>query len=993
MLRLQDLLRISDYEWEIPASYRQDMRVPVRIFATRDLLEKVMDDKSLEQAVNAATLPGLVGRVLVMPDMHQGYGFPIGGVAATRYPDGVISPGAIGYDINCLAGDTPVLHADGYYRPIADLAADWHAHDLVCFQFDPPSQAHTPAQRWFHQPAHAPVLRLTTASGYSIRATADHPIYTPEGMLPLGELQPGQAVAVTGFSGLPYEPPAADVILDEPAMLQVLARLGKGAAGNAAGQIITQLSSRGLLPLRYDSARLPAAIRLLGFLFGDGTLRFDPRSGKGLLGLYGQAEDLEDLRADLQMLGFSPTRVLQRNRQHAITTTYRQYQFNNQEYSVQVNSSALVAWLHALGAPLGDKTQQAYGLPAWLDAAPAWQRRLFLAALFGAELSSPGAIGGHGANLRAPVLSLNKRAAWLESGQALLDQIETWLADLGIHAGQVAPRQEQVNPDGSRSVRLRLVISSQPENLIRLWSTVGFIYNRKRQALASVAVLYLRAKQRQVAARLGAANHARQLALAGASLTEIVDQLADEPVNQRFIERSLYEPRRTAPRIGSRFPAFEQFKEEATAGLAGSGMVWERIESVTPAAYAGEVYDFTVAHPDHNFVAGGIVVSNCGVRLLSSRIDIDRAAAHLDDLATLLNSHCPSGVGEGGAVRVSDAELDKVCREGAGWALKQGLATEADLRRTEESGCLPGADPSKVSKRARERGRPQLGSLGAGNHFIEVDVVDQIFAPEAAAAMGLYEGCLVVQIHCGSRGFGHQICSDYVQQFQSAVRRYNIQLPDRELVCAPLNSPEGEDYLGAMRAAANYAFTNRQILAHQARKAFEEALAGKVKNWQLFQVYDIAHNMGKLETHEIDGQQVKVCVHRKGATRAFGPGAPGLPPEYQAIGQPVLVPGSMGTASWVLAGTEASMQRSFGSSCHGAGRTMSRHAAKRAVHGAELRDRLESGGIHIRAGSLAGLAEEAPQAYKDVDAVVEAVAGAEIARKVARLRPVAVIKG
>jgi tRNA-splicing ligase RtcB len=232
-----------------------------------------------------------------------------------------------------------------------------------------------------------------------------------------------------------------------------------------------------------------------------------------------------------------------------------------------------------------------------------------------------------------------------------------------------------------------------------------------------------------------------------------------------------------------------------------------------------------------------------------------------------------------------------------------------------------------------------------------------------------------------------------VEEFQAAVKRYNIHLVDRELVCAPLNSPEGQDYLGAMRCAANYAFANRQILAHSARKAFEQVLAGKVKDWHLHQVYDICHNMGKIETHIIDGEQMQVCVHRKGATRAFGPGAPELPEEYRSIGQPVLVPGSMGTASWVLVGTAASMEQSFGSSCHGAGRLMSRHEAKRNVRGENLRQDLESKGIHIRAGSMAGLAEEAPQAYKDVDQVVGAVVGGGIARKVARLHPLAVIKG
>jgi tRNA-splicing ligase RtcB len=398
--------------------------------------------------------------------------------------------------------------------------------------------------------------------------------------------------------------------------------------------------------------------------------------------------------------------------------------------------------------------------------------------------------------------------------------------------------------------------------------------------------------------------------------------------------------------------------------------------------------------PDGVISPGGIGYDiNCGVRLLGSQIGYEAALPHLDDLATALNHHCPSGVGEGGSVHTTEAELIAVCRQGSRWALKQGFASEADLRRTEESGCVEGANPDKVSVRARQRGRPQLGSLGAGNHFIEIDLVEQIFDSQAASVMGLEEGTLAVQIHCGSRGFGHQICTDYVEEFQAAVKRYNIHLVDRELVCAPLNSPEGQNYLGAMRCAANYAFANRQILAHSARKAFEQVLAGKVKNWHLHQVYDICHNMGKIETHIIDGEQMQVCVHRKGATRAFGPGAPELPEEYRSIGQPVLVPGSMGTASWVLVGTAASMELSFGSSCHGSGRLMSRHEAKRNVRGEKLRQDLEAAGIHIRAGSMAGLAEEAPQAYKDVDQVVDAVVGGGIARKVARLHPLAVIKG
>jgi tRNA-splicing ligase RtcB (3'-phosphate/5'-hydroxy nucleic acid ligase) len=435
----------------------------------------------------------------------------------------------------------------------------------------------------------------------------------------------------------------------------------------------------------------------------------------------------------------------------------------------------------------------------------------------------------------------------------------------------------------------------------------------------------------------------------------------------------------------------------------------QAMNAATLPGLVGHVIVMPDIHQGYGFPIGGVAATEyptgvispgaigydigCGVRLLASSIVLDSAQGELDKLATLLNQYCPSGVGKEGAIKLNLNELDHVLRDGSRWALKNGYATEADLARTEESGSLDGAEPNKVSDRAKERGREQIGSVGAGNHFIEVDVVDQIFHAEAANAMGLYQGCLVLQIHCGSRGLGHQVCTDYVQSFQNAVRKYGIDLPDRELVCAPMNSPEGMAYMSAMRAAANFAFANRQLLAHSARRAFEETFAPKTHNWHLRQVYDIAHNMGKLETHEINGKQVKVCVHRKGATRAFGPGSPGLPPEYKKLGQPVIIPGSMGTASWVLVGTEDSMRRSFGSSCHGAGRLMSRSKAKKEIQGDSLRRELETRGIKVRAGSLPGLAEEAPSAYKDVDMVVETVSEAGIAKKVARLRPVAVIKG
>jgi tRNA-splicing ligase RtcB len=296
--------------------------------------------------------------------------------------------------------------------------------------------------------------------------------------------------------------------------------------------------------------------------------------------------------------------------------------------------------------------------------------------------------------------------------------------------------------------------------------------------------------------------------------------------------------------------------------------------------------------PDGVISPGGVGYDiNCGVRLLATHLDREAVTPYLDDLTSALYANCPSGVGTGGSINLKAGELDRLLELGSNWALKRGLATEADLDRTEENGCLDGADAGKVSQRAKSRGQGQVGTLGAGNHFIEIDVVDEIAAESVARRIGLNQDQIVVQIHCGSRGLGHQVCGDYVKRFQKAIRQYGLVLPDRELVCAPLSSPEGQDYLAAMKAAANYAFANRQVLAHHIRRSFERVLAGKVANHHIYQIYDIAHNMAKVETHEVEGRRVKLCVHRKGATRAFGPGAPQLPAAYRDIGQPVLVPG------------------------------------------------------------------------------------------------------
>jgi tRNA-splicing ligase RtcB len=385
---------------------------------------------------------------------------------------------------------------------------------------------------------------------------------------------------------------------------------------------------------------------------------------------------------------------------------------------------------------------------------------------------------------------------------------------------------------------------------------------------------------------------------------------------------------------------------------------------------------------------------NCGVRLLRTDLAWSDVKDRIKPLVDQLFRDIPTGVGQSGRYQFAKPELTELMAEGASYVVGLGFGTERDLLLTEAGGCLDAADPGRVSDRAITRGFDQCGTLGSGNHFLEVQVVDRVVDQAAAQVMGLYEGQITVLIHSGSRGLGYQVCDDYLATFKHAPKRYGFELPDPQLACAPVRSPEGQAYLGAMRAAANFAWCNRQLLAHQAREVFARVLGKTWESLGMELVYDVAHNIAKFEMHSVGGGQAKqVCVHRKGATRAFPPGHAEIPDVYAGIGQPVIIPGSMGTASWVLAGQPGSMHSSFGTTCHGAGRKMSRTAAVKLAAGRRIDKELDAIGILARARGHKGLAEEQPAAYKDVDHVVDVVDKAGISKKVARLRPVGVIKG
>ncbi len=440
----------------------------------------------------------------------------------------------------------------------------------------------------------------------------------------------------------------------------------------------------------------------------------------------------------------------------------------------------------------------------------------------------------------------------------------------------------------------------------------------------------------------------------------------------------------------------------------------EAIEQVANVAFLPGIVGQSLAMPDihwgYGFPIGGVaatrvsdgVVSpggvgydiNCGVRLLRTDLMKSDVTPQLTSLIERLFRNVPSGVGSQGRLSPARRELPRILVEGARWAVKNGFGTNDDLEATEDSGCIEGADPGAVSERALKRGLPQAGSLGSGNHFLEVQAVQDIYDESAATAMGIERvGQILVLIHTGSRGFGHQVCTDYLKTMDRAVARYGISLPDRQLACAPVTSPEGQQYLSAMRCAANYAWCNRQHIAHWVREAFVEVFGGSPDRLGLRQVYDVAHNIAKIETHTVDGKQVELCVHRKGATRAFPSGHPALGVRYRSIGQPALIPGDMGRYSYIALGTSRAMQETFGSTCHGAGRVLSRSAARKVARGSDVAAALGDRNILVRTGDVAALSEEASAAYKDIADVMDVVEGAGICRKVARTEPLGIIKG
>lgn len=976
--------KVGDAIWEISPDYKEGMLVPARIFATEKLLHE-MDAGVFDQVTNVASLPGLQKHAYCMPDGHWGYGFPIGGVAAFDLDTGVISPGGIGFDINCLVSGSKVLTGDGASMPIERMEylsggeVRYRSYLLrlqgkqVCsFDRERKSFMHKDALFFLKKRYIGPVVEVRTRLGFSVTMTPEHPLLTPSGMVPAERVRVGQQLAVHPFEGVPFDEPD-DVELVSPDAFS----LGQRA----------ELEKRGLLPFTLRNQHVGIIARLFGYLLGDGIVYLS--GDKGFICAYGKEEDLQEMQRDIAALDFS-ARIYSRERDHSIPTRYGTVRFHSTNHELHVSSRSLAMLFHALGYPQGDKTNTPYLVPEWLLAAPRWVKRLFLSGLFGAELSSPRTHTRTGFD--CPTLSMNKNSILAPTARLFCEQLITLLREFGVVVHPLLERNDYHNRHGP-TMRYKLQISSQEDNLLRLWSTIGYSYNCKRSILSQIACLYIREKRLLTAERSAAATRIRELRQSGFRLREVKALLASSPVNERFIARHFYE--QSWERIPRGSPSFQKFAGDHLRDIEEHGCLFDTIESIRAMPYAGDVYDFTVPET-HTFIADNVVVSNCGMRLITTNLTFDRVQPKLRDLVDTLFRTVPAGVGGEGFLKLNPGQFREIMSSGVQWCVENGYGWQEDVERIEEHGCIKGADPAKVSEKALSRGIRQLGTLGSGNHYLEVQLTTAagIFDEKVARAFGItMPGQVVVMVHCGSRGFGHQVATDYLRVFADSMRRHGIKVKDQQLACAPFRAKEAQDYYAAMACAANMAFSNRQVIIHRVREAFGKVFQEDPEALGMHIVYDVAHNIAKVERHVVDGKKKDVLVHRKGSTRSFGPGHPELIPRYREVGQPVIIGGSMETGSYLLVGTEKAMEESFGSTAHGSGRTMSRTKAKQLVRGDKLQRSMEERGIYVRAASMSGLAEEAGLAYKDISEVVQACELAGISRKVVALKPVGNVKG
>ena len=941
------LERVREHVWELPQE--GGMRVPGRVLASERLLAEIGDDKSLQQLRNTTHLPGIQKYALALPDAHQGYGFPVGGVAGIDAEGGCISPGAIGYDINCLSGETEVRLQFGRQRKIAELVDDFETEQAVVAS---EGGQRASGIRLLTERDGETVYELTTETGDSIEATADHPFLTPDGMVELGDLEPGDTVYVDPFRGIDDEPVEEFTLLTEEDF------------ADENPQIRRVLNERDVLPLESTDETFQHLLKLLGHHTGDGAF-----TDNGQTFFHGDPEDLEAIGADIERAGFTASPIRSRGRSHTGTAV------DTTEHSIRSGSRAFQLVLQKLGAPAGETTESAFTTPWYFDHLADWQTRLYLSAYFGAEMSAPAA--QHHTTLSCPELSQTRLVETADAGEQFMRAVAAFLDGIGVETNV-----ERSDTDSRHDTeRLRLAVENDPENLVRFFSTVGYTYARAKQRLATKAVQYLKSGKRTP----------------GETATTVdTTALPDGGTPSQTVRSRFDSDDRSTPggRDGRSRPHTEPlgFAEYCEQVSVAENLTVETTVSDIREAGETTVYDIGVEHEAHNFLANGFVVSNCGVRMLKTNLSYGDIRGSEERLVDALFDSIPTGLGGGGIVDTGPVE--DILDRGVEWAVDAGYGVESDLAHCEDQGVRRDADPSAVSKRAKDRGRNQVGSLGSGNHFLEVQRVTDIYREDVATAFGLEPDQIVVLIHCGSRGLGHQVCTDYLRDIEQTHQGLLNQLPDKELAAAPAGSQLAEAYYGAMCAAINFAWVNRQLITHQTRQVFEQVFDRPWEAMEMELLYDVAHNIGKKESHDVDGEQRELYVHRKGATRAFPAGRPELPPAYSSVGQPLIIPGSMGAGSYVLRGGERSLGETFGSTAHGAGRLMSRTQAKQEYWGGDVVDDLrEQDHIYVRAESGATVAEEAPGVYKSVDEVVRVSDALGIGDRVARTYPVCNIKG
>ena len=934
-----ELKKINENMWEIARSGK--MKVPAIIFASEKLLKDIQKDKALEQIKNVAMLPGIVKNAVALSDCHQGYGFPIGGVAAFNLDTGIISPGGVGYDINCLTGDSKIITEFGASRKIEDFEklnseVEIEQNNLkikkALFNLNLPTlnintktQENKTINLFMHKETNE-VYEIELNSGLKIKSTLDHPFLAKDGMKPLFALLKNQELAVNLFSGL-----------------------------ESAEQI---------------DEKLAITTKILGYMFGDGTLYYSKCKGRtkeqGFAVAYGSKEDLENMQQDLKRIGIN-SGISSRTREHKIQTKYNLIQFQATNYELHIYSNNFIDILVKLGMPKGNKTRQEVKIPEWVKNGNKLIKRLFLAGFFGAEMSSPKTSSK--TCFHCPAINQNKIESLSQDMRAFLIDVSLMLEEFGIKTAKISEMEDFHNNYGEKTKRFRLILFGDNENLLKLYRTIGFEYNFKRQKLANIASLYIMLKYKENEKRQEIAKKVKEYKQKGFKLKE-TKKIFESQINARFIERHYYE--NAGQRINLDFISFKDFCNEKLEELQNFGAIFDTIKEIRKIEGIYKVYDFNI-QDNHNFIANGFIVSNCGVRMLSTNIKLEDFMKKRKEILHAIFRSVPSGVGKGGKAYYRE-ELNEVLSEGAEWCVKHKMGTKDDLEHCEENGKMSPANPADVSQRAISRGLPQLGTLGSGNHFLEIQKVDKILDKELAKKWGILEGNITIMIHCGSRGLGHQVASDYIKLMEDKYGWEN--LPDRELINAPIKSELGQKYLSAMNCAVNFAFANRQMIMNHVR----EQLKYYFPKSEIKLVYDVCHNIAKIETHIVDGKKMKLCVHRKGATRAFA-------------GQPVIIPGSMGTASYLLVGTKKAEELSFGSTAHGAGRVESRTSARRELTAEGVRKELSDKDIIIEAGSMKGLVEEAPEVYKDIDEVVRVSHEAGIGNIVARLVPLAVMKG